>query len=99
MNRNMKVEVQGDEVICSGPCYVTKKPFTVTVKKRDFDAWVGGEFAQRAFPYLSADQREFLISGTSPEGWKQLFGDPNDEDATITEEGVKILKAREHPKK
>jgi hypothetical protein len=30
--------------------------------------------AREAFPELAKEDREFLISGTSPEGWKMLFG-------------------------
>ena len=30
--------------------------------------------AQEAFPHLSADEREFIISGIHPIEWKELFG-------------------------
>jgi hypothetical protein len=30
---------------------------------------------QDAFPQLDADQREFLISGITPEEWDATFGD------------------------
>lgn len=30
--------------------------------------------AQEAFPDLSADEREFIISGIHPTEWEQLFG-------------------------
>ena len=29
---------------------------------------------QQAFPYLSADDREFLMTGCTPEEWEELFG-------------------------
>lgn len=35
---------------------------------------------QHAFPYLSPEQREFLISGTTPEEWGNLFGDEEDDE-------------------
>ena len=28
---------------------------------------------QTAFPYLNADTREFMISGTTPEEWDAMF--------------------------
>lgn len=31
-------------------------------------------YCQDHFPELNADQREFLISGTTPEEWERLFG-------------------------
>ena len=34
----------------------------------------GGEVVQNAFPELNADQREFLMSGATPEEWKEIFG-------------------------
>lgn len=30
--------------------------------------------AQEAFPHLSADEREFIISGIHPDEWNELFG-------------------------
>ena len=33
-----------------------------------------GKFVQDAFPRLNADEREFLISGMTPEKWEETFG-------------------------
>jgi hypothetical protein len=38
------------------------------------DAYKGGALMQNAFPFLSPDEREFLISGTTPEEWATMFG-------------------------
>lgn len=46
----------------------------VTVKTMDFIDWKNGKVAQKAFPYLSADEREVLISGICPNCWEQMFG-------------------------
>ena len=59
----------------TGPCYVTRKPYSLTVKISELQAYLNGEYVQKAFPTLPASQREFLISGTSPEGWTQMFGE------------------------
>lgn len=59
----------------SGPCLVTGKTCSVRVSREAFDRWNRGELIQNAMPELSADEREFLISGYSPEGWRQAFGD------------------------
>jgi hypothetical protein len=37
-------------------------------------AWRGGVPIQRAMPHLSADDREFLMTGTTPEEWDAAFG-------------------------
>ena len=34
----------------------------------------GSMKVQQAFPDLNADQREFLISGTTPKEWTSAFG-------------------------
>lgn len=46
----------------------------VTVEFEDFLFWKAGKLAQDAFPYLSADEREMLISGICPTCWDKMFG-------------------------
>lgn len=41
---------------------------------RQYNDWMTGKMAQDAFPNLNADQREFIISGITPEEWKKAFG-------------------------
>lgn len=36
--------------------------------------WKAGAFIQDVCPHLSPDDREFLISGTTPEEWEATFG-------------------------
>lgn len=45
----------------------------------DYHAWQNGELAQNAFPYLSADEREMLISGICPTCWENMFREEEDE--------------------
>ena len=61
------------EIECHCPfCGVVR---TVTVDAIDYLAWeVGDALAQDAFPYLSADEREMLISGICPTCWEKTFG-------------------------
>lgn len=61
-------------VTLTGPCFVTKQPYSVTVPAVALAKYESGTLAQVAFPMLSRDEREFLISGTSPDGWRELFG-------------------------
>lgn len=37
------------------------------------DKWCSGELIQNAFPTLSADDREFIKTGITPEEWDDLF--------------------------
>jgi hypothetical protein len=62
-----------------GPCVVTGKEQRVTVKAQDLFRYRQGGYVQDCFPYLNKGDREFLISGTSDEGWQQLFGNPDEE--------------------
>jgi hypothetical protein len=40
--------------------------------------WRDGALIQKVFPNLSADQREFLISGITAEEWQDAFGTEED---------------------
>jgi len=60
-------------------CRVLNTIHTVEVKESDYMRWENfGEYAQNVFTYLSSEDRELLISGTSPAGWKHIFGDQGD---------------------
>lgn len=59
----------------TGPCVVTGKPFSVTVPGDGLYRLNRGAHVQDAFPNLSPAEREFIISGTSPEGWDIAFGE------------------------
>jgi hypothetical protein len=38
-----------------------------------YKAWQAGGLVQNAFPMLNADQREFLMTGLTPEQWDKLY--------------------------
>lgn len=58
----------------SGPCIVTGNLFSVVVPiAAAHKYFVENALAQDAFPELSKPEREFLISGVSPEGWQELL--------------------------
>lgn len=63
----------------TGPCLKTGKPYSVTVPADGLHKYHQGMHIQDAFPNLSSDDREFLISGYSPEGWALIFGKEDDE--------------------
>lgn len=58
-----------------GPhCTVCEEQSVVRVKEADYEAWNTRKlFIQEAFPYLSADERELLVSGTHSSCWDTLF--------------------------
>lgn len=65
------------QVVC--PCPFCGKGHSVWVNEIDYLDWQDGELAQNAFPYLSADEREMLISGICPTCWDEMFALPDDE--------------------
>jgi len=56
-------------------------PFTGKVHSMEIDVteeqvlrYNQGELIQRAFPNLTADEREFIKTGITPEEWEETFG-------------------------
>ena len=39
----------------------------------EIHAWQGGELIQNAMPQLSAEEREFLMTGITPDEWNEMF--------------------------
>ena len=66
-------------------CVVTCCPFCgygnfIEVNENDYLDWGDGMNAQDAFPYLSAGEREMLISGICPTCWEKYFGSDEEPD-------------------
>ena len=40
-----------------------------------YEKWIGGDLIQSAFEGYNADQREFIMTGITPEMWNEMFGD------------------------
>ena len=60
---------------------ITGVPHTMEldVTPEQIKAWEEGMLIQDAMPNLSVGEREFIITGITPEGWDALFGE--DEEA------------------
>jgi hypothetical protein len=68
------VEGPGGLTTVSGKCVFTGEEHSVTLPTDGVQKWLNGELIQRARPNASAEDREFLISGISPNGWSKMFG-------------------------
>ena len=44
------------------------------VTEAQVSAWRNGGLIQEVMPHLNAEEREFLISGVTPEEWEGAFG-------------------------
>lgn len=60
-------------------CFMCNKEYTVTVADQDFNKWRAGAFVQDAFPYLTAGQRELLISNSCEKCFDNLFAPEKNE--------------------
>lgn len=60
--------------LLSGKTHTLDIPCT----QAQLDAWNGGTHIQDALPNLSADDREFVLSGITPEEWAEVFGTEED---------------------
>lgn len=72
------------EIACECPlCHTINKVTVEFVNYLDY----AFEYvkAQDAFPYLSADERELIISGTCSECWDKLFSDYEEEEEDLEE--------------
>jgi hypothetical protein len=47
----------------------------IAVTQSQLDRWKAGELIQNVMPHLSADDREFLMTGLTPEDWEEMFPD------------------------
>ena len=67
-------------------CRVCGKLFYIAVLVDDLLKYHKGTLIQDAFPYLSADERELLISRTCPVCWNGIFSDEDEDLGQETEE-------------
>lgn len=47
----------------------------IPVTTEQLEAWMNGELIQDVMPNISADEREFLMTGITPEEWDSVFSD------------------------
>lgn len=53
----------------------TTPPKPMTLVKEQYDAWQRDTHIQFAFPEMSADDREMLMSGTHPACWETMWAE------------------------
>jgi hypothetical protein len=52
-----------------------KRIFDLSITREQYLSWKNGELIQDAFPQLNSDDREFLMTGCTPEEWEVIFPD------------------------
>ena len=62
-------------VLVIKPCPLCKKEYQKMFPADGFLRYMAGKKVQDCFPEMSADDREFLITGICPECWDKHFGE------------------------
>ena len=62
----------------TSPLTGEKNTMEIDVTQEQLDLWNNGMLIQEAMPHLSSDEREFILSGYTPEDWDQMYGDVDD---------------------
>jgi hypothetical protein len=76
-------------VVKTKTCTVCGEYEVWSLDRQAVTKWQGGEYIQNAFPDMSAEDRELLISGTHPACWNKLFpGEDEGEQCTRCESMV-----------
>jgi len=50
-----------------------KNQMELDITEAQIARWQGGEYIQDAMPQLTVDEREFIMTGTTPEEWAAAF--------------------------
>ena len=48
---------------------------SLPITEEQYNAWEQGTLVQVAMPHLSPDEREFVMTGITPEEWTETFGE------------------------
>jgi hypothetical protein len=54
-------------------CHVCGNYELWSLDRKAVESWQAGEYIQNAFPDMSMEDREVLITGTHPTCWNKLF--------------------------
>lgn len=66
------MKINRKEIQLVNVCPFCGKSSRVWVNEIDYAQWKNGTLAQDAFPYLSPDEREILISGVCSSCWSMI---------------------------
>lgn len=64
------IEEKDDMLVISGKCPITGEVYSVQTKPDDYASFLAGNSTEKCFPYLSVDDRLFLLTSFSPKGWR-----------------------------
>ena len=53
----------------------TERTLEINITQDQFDAWKNGMLIQDAMPNISAEEREFIMTGTTKGEWDEVMSD------------------------
>lgn len=62
----------------------------INVTEEQLRAWQGGMLIQQAMPNLTPDEREFIMTGITPEEWNNTFTEGSNPDAPPKDHGKEL---------
>jgi hypothetical protein len=62
------------KIVRTSPFSGKTHTWDLPVTEEELRLWENGKPAQYAFPHLSANQREFIMTGITPDEWEETFG-------------------------
>ena len=65
-------------IICTSPISGITRSVEIPCTQEQMDAYRNGALIQDAFPNLTADQREFILTGITKEEWDDTFAGIDD---------------------
>jgi hypothetical protein len=72
--KTMVAAANGLDTCLTIPCVLCSREYIVFVNAEDCNAWLSGSgLIQDVLPYLSANDREMLISRMCPDCWDETF--------------------------
>jgi len=74
-------------VIRTSPYSGETNELILSITKEQYFAWRDGTLIQNAFPNLTIDEREFILTGLLGDEFNKFVGEDDEEDYTITADG------------
>ena len=63
-----------------------KNTMDIDIDEYQLKQWRNGGLIQDVMPHLTADEREFIMTGLTPEAWNEIFGEEDNNDNELSEE-------------
>jgi hypothetical protein len=71
--KNFSVKISSSHVTVSRICNVTGSEYSVKLLPWQYGAWINDDKVTDFASDMTEDEREFLISGTTPEEWNAMW--------------------------